>query len=382
MRLGRLDFKHILAESLIVLFSVIYALIKATNAEDGHNNIYIAAIGLVCFVYYLFVGDRNVKKQSIFTGLMFSSLMVISMFYNNNAKIEYIVWIWCYMGVALLFRDFRLSTITATLTCYFILILFLSRVLIWGAASDYSGAEMFMEGNNSISIICIYASALYYITKYLNTPNSTLSYIPAVMVVLIATIYANRGGILVGFVLFAFVFYYNFKQSSSRLKNFILIVLILAFAYFAYTIGYDTFGAGLQYKLEHVGNDSSRSDVWSEYISACFDNVLNFFLGVPCFDRSYPFINEVSGNLHNSFLILHSKFGIIPFIWIIIIQINCIIFLHKIKCTVLIYCLISIYLRSFFDWAAFPGLFDVFFWYAWSITVSKNRFGKEFELSR
>ncbi len=379
MKLRSLDFKHIIGELLVVLFSVVYALVKASNAEDGRYNIYIASFGLLCFAFYLIMGNRRILVQSIIVGVAASLFMIISILYNDNAKIEYLLWIWCYMGVALVFNEYRLSNLSAFFICYFIEILFLSKALMWGSSSDYSGAEMFIEGNNSISVLCLYASSIFYITKYLNNHKASLSYIPVLLMIFLSTLYANRGGILAGGILFLFIFYFNMKISSSKFKNYLIFLIIAIAVYYVFKIGYDTFGAGMQYKLEHIGGESSRTEVWGEYIGACFDNFLNLFLGVPCFDGAYPVIKNVSGNIHNSFLILHSKFGLIPFIWMMVVQVKCIRYLKKIKCVALAYCLISIYARSFFDWAAFPGIFDVFFWYTWIILITKNSFRNNFE---
>ena len=120
---------------------------------------------------------------------------------------------------------------------------------------------------------------------------------------------------------------------------------------------------GLTEKLDRYGNASIRTEIWKEYLHGVLSNVGNFLLGVKTSDGIYRWLSFYNGNTHNSFLMLHAKFGLLAFVLLMILISVVIRKAIKEKNYIMIIVLISASARMFFDWIAFPGLYDILFWY-------------------
>lgn len=365
-----------LSDFLLFFFSTTYTVVKvflATGDSNNSGNIYIAGSGLLCLFYCLIKGRSNIKSRALLGGVIISILMILSTMYNGNSKLEYLIWIWSYMGVGLIFYDYGLNNFVAAIICYGINSLLLFKAIVWGTSSGFSGVDMFMEGNNSISVLSIYAVVVYYISLARKGKVTSLPYIPILLVEVLSMIYANRGGMLAGSVLLLFILYFNLKTSKSKVKNYFVLFVILLLLIFAYIKGFEILAAGIIYKMEAFGGESSRSDVWIGYLTATFDNIFNLILGVPCYDGSYKAIAEVEGNIHNSFFILHSKFGIIAFLIVVSLQLKTIKRLSSSKQFIVLFCYFTLYVRSLLDWVAFPGIYDIFIWFSYFYIVDKKK---------
>ena len=91
----------------------------------------------------------------------------------------------------------------------------------------------------------------------------------------------------------------------------------------------------------------------------------------------YRWLSFYSGNTHNSFLMLHAKFGIVAFLMVIILLFAV---LHKSireKNYIMIVTVMVAIARIFFDWISFPGLYDILFWYMFLYTLDKKEYGRQ-----
>ena len=359
------------ADYFVIFFSFVYIGSKVFPVAEGLVNAAIAAAGLLCLLYFQICGSTLTKKKAYSLGLLLSCCMLISILYNGNASIENLLWIGSYLGVSLCVFEFGISNFSSIIICYGIELFFVYKAIVTGPSEILADTVLQTASNNNISTICLYASSIYYIAHVINN-EKVFSYIPTILVLFVSMYYANRGGMIAAGVLLLGLFINNIRQEGLSWKNLIVLLpAIIIIVYFFYK-NFSVFGAALAQKLERDGGESSRTVIWSEYIRGCFDDFFHFLFGVPANLREYPTYFYYKGNAHNAFLILHSKFGLIPFVLVIKYIISCGLFLIKKGNYVLCLVLLSIVIRSMLDWTAFPGILDVIFWFFVLVVINKN----------
>lgn len=134
---------------------------------------------------------------------------------------------------------------------------------------------------------------------------------------------------------------------------------------------------GLVDKINRYGGTSIRTEIWREYILGVLSNAGNFIFGADTSNVMYHWLSFYSGNTHNSFLMLHAKFGIVALLMVIILLF---VVLHKSiqeKNYIMMVTVIVAIARMFFDWISFPGLYDILFWYMFLYALDKEEYGRQ-----
>lgn len=358
-----MKFKYYFQTFCLVLFSVVVVVVQLVQLTDDQMNMYKALAGLVCLSsFFIFCRDKLLIRKAIWYGLIASLLMILSIIYNENARVTNLLWIWSYLGVGLLLYKYGIPKIVAS-AIFYGCCLFFCLIAMRG---ELQSNEVIEHGSaNHVSVLCIYCMFLYYISLK-NEKDKLLPYLPIIIVAFLSLWTANRSGIISSGISFLFILYFNRKLSSkshNQFKNFILIAVLAVLVIYFFSHYYSQFDVALEAKMERQGIQSARSFLWAEYIKGIFDSLGNFFLGVPGNDPAYRFLHHYYGNPHNSYLVVHEKFGLLGFLIIIYVIIKTAWLSVKRKEWVITATLILVFIRSFFDWTAFPGLYDVMFWY-------------------
>lgn len=356
----------------LVVFSVVAVGVQLSSITDDQMNMYKALAGLVCLMsYMLFSRNRNIFKKSIGYGIVASVLMLISIFYNGNAREINLLWVWSYLGVALILYQYCIPKNIA-LFLFYVCSLSFCVVALKG---DLQSNEVLEHGSaNHVSILCIYCMFLYYIS-FRNKRNELLPYIPIVIVAFLSLWTANRSGIISCAIFFVAILFFNNKisqKSHSRFRNYVVIAVVAVLLVYFFLNYYAQFDVAMESKMDRQGMQSARSFIWADYTRGVFDSIGNMFFGVPGDSDAYPFLKFYSGNPHNSFLVVHSKFGLVGFLVILYVLVKTVWISVKRKDWVILSLLLLVVTRSFFDWTAFPGLYDVMFWY-FIFYVSDNK---------
>ena len=98
------------------------------------------------------------------------------------------------------------------------------------------------------------------------------------------------------------------------------------------------------------------------------------FLGANTSNGTYQWLSFYNGNTHNSFLMLHAKFGLLALGLLIVLIFLVVHKAIKEKNYIMIIILLAASARMFFDWIAFPGLYDVLFWYMYLYILSRQNY--------
>lgn len=347
-----------LSELLLFLFAITEILAKIMIQSVVLKNAIIAGVGGLCliqaFLQYPFIRNGILK-----IGVVFSVLLLINMVVIGNSTVTHLLWIWAYLGFsALLYSNgMRRKTSMAILFIY-------TLFFIYNAFLDTSPDDLLIgESSNSVSVMYIFAISLYYLTIYRENPTKSMPYSPVLILGFLSIWAANRSGVLCSIFLASLIIIYNLRSNNISFGyNVKLLLIIIMLVIFADSI-MGRFGDMFIQKQERLGLESDRTLIWAQYLQSCWENPIYLLFGVNSSDSNVYLFHFFSGNAHNAFLILHSKCGIGGLFIILAAVVRFYIYSIRRRMYPLLIVFSTIVLRSMFDWTAFWGLFDVFFWY-------------------
>ncbi len=354
------------AQIWIATFCVLYLFTHLINLPDIVRNGLLVLPGLCAYIHYLFSAKPYAKITSLIFGLVVSLFMTLSILYNHNANFQNLLWIWSYMGLGLILLRYGISVQVAIILVYIVGGVFAVYMIIGVPVQNviYGGSE------NNISAICILSLIIYYLSyhrkrlyfKSDRTKSDKLSYYPILFIGIIVVWSTSRAGLLSVIVLAFGVYWINKKTIS--VTNIIILCLICAVVFVVLFV-FDSFSFtnNIKEKYEKFGMQSSRIEIWTEYLSGLFLNVRNFIFGVNYASGNFPILIHYKGNIHNSFFILHAKYGLIPFLLFTGLLLRTAIVSFKKGDRLILITLVAILLRVSLDWVAFPGAFDMLIFY-------------------
>lgn len=331
-------------------------------------NFGIALVGLCAFSYsVLKKGIRGINAYLILIGALYSVFMILSLFYNGNADYLDLLWIWAYMGIAILTYEFEISKRTYWNVAYFIIALICIYMVKGGTAASL----LSMGSQNNISAYVIFFVIMGYLS--IMKEKRAIKYYSSFLTLAICLWTGSRAGIISASLLLVGTFLYNFLAiKGQKIKSLAKWCVLICFAVWAVTHFLGKYLLGLTAKLNRYGSGSIRTEIWREYIQGIEENIGNFFLGANTSNGTYRWLSFYNGNTHNSFLMLHAKFGLLALgllIFLIFLVVHKAI---KEKNYIIIIILLTASARMFYDWIAFPGLYDVLFWYMYLYILSRQ----------
>ncbi|MEJ2905689.1 hypothetical protein WAE58_24810 [Pedobacter panaciterrae] len=226
---------------------------------------------------------------------------------------------------------------------------------------------------NFVGWLALSLGVYYYLLCYVNKDKMKLQV--AIVVLIAAISYLGRGTIGGAIILFAAVTFYLISSKPLKYKIFVFLVISL---FSTVLLLSDTISeiSNLAFrKFNEKGIDLDERDmILRDYIDRI--NLQTFFTGIS--PDHYPFTLH-HGNFHNSYLLVHSQFGLIGAMFIGLILLT---FLLKIwKSPFLCLLLLSISLRVFTDVIAYIGYIDFFIFYHLYIIWNNNYLKKRMKLN-
>lgn len=175
----------------------------------------------------------------------------------------------------------------------------------------------FYNYNGYVTFVCYCLPFLFcLIIKWNEIIKQLLSATILVLVPFILVLNASRGGIIVFFI-YAIVFFILLSKSQKSVK--MSLGVLLAASVFLVVYFWDLISFYLEYRLETEGMQSSRSQIWE----CCWNALLDTgFIGcgiggvVDVLTDHHAFIPQP----HNFFIEVLLEFGIIVFIWLIVLM--------------------------------------------------------------
>ena len=356
------------AAIIYTLFAIVFMSGHILKIQSLVANFVIALVGFYALLYsVLKKGIRGINAYLILIGVLYSVFMILSLLYNGNADYMDLLWIWAYMGIAILTYEFEISKRTYWNIAYFIIVLICIYVVRGGAADNL----LSMGSQNNISAYVIFFVIMGYLS--LMKEKRTIKYYAIFLTLAICLWTGSRAGIISASLLLVGTFLYNFLAiKGQKIQSLVKWCGLICFAVWAVNHFFGKYLLGLTAKLDRYGSGSIRTEIWREYIQGIEANIGNFFLGANTSDGTYQWLSFYNGNTHNSFLMLHAKFGLLALGLLIVLIFFVVHKAIKEKNYIMIIILLAASARMFFDWIAFPGLYDVLFWYMYLYILSRH----------
>ena len=117
--------------------------------------------------------------------------------------------------------------------------------------------------------------------------------------------------------------------------------------------------------------ENERNSIIDSYFTNIRLNPMYLLFGVP--SKNIPIVEYLNGNFHNSFLALHSNFGLIGFIIIILLMFTATRKSIMNRGWLYLLLLLVICLRIFTDGLCFVGLYDPLIYYIMFLCIYGDR---------
>lgn len=313
---------------------------------------------------------RNLKANYIYAKFfkyiifIFFALLLNLIFINNISLKMFLFAVWIMPALALLIVFCRPSIITL----HFIFLFSVGLIgFLWRQTGDLN--TILSNSRNYIVFFLFLFSLPYYYYCYLERKTPSTIYLVICFCFSIAAV--GRGGIIMSLMLIM-GWLLEFMNNS---KHKILIVSFLSVCILCVTINM----VGSQYtdlyfsRFVEKGFESSiRLEGWKEYISS-LSNVQNFLFGAKL--NSLPFVhNRMGDSLHNSFLTIHARMGVLGFFSCIIIIIKSVLLIFRKKNWFILFYFIAVLVKAMVD-ADFPatgvgGDINIYVMYLFAISQS------------
>lgn len=268
-----------------------------------------------------------------------------------------LLWVWCFLGAALVLAQWPVTSSAILKTFLVVLVVFGAQIV---AGIDPQEALSGISGNN-ISVIVLLFVLLLYMKR--EEEGKKISYWPCAAAILLSLWGNGRAGLLASALLTALVFLYDYvKISKFRISTLIKIGFAAIVVIWLINHYFGNYLDSLNKKVEHYGYSSSRSEIWAEYLRNAFTSLPNFLFGVLANDNT-PLYTFYGKNTHNAFLMLHEKYGIICFVFVVYGFFRAFFTYIRRKKAIFAIMMAVWFCRSMFDWTGFPGIFDALFFY-------------------
>jgi len=308
------------------------------NFRQIVSSLYLCIYLSICF--YMLFHDPDIKRKIT----MFLVLMGAGSYFFTKNKIMInisVFFIIIYFVIALniigLFNYYNSAAYTSMCLSNFCLALFLFKnkhnasvyyfliiifsIVFFVQIFSFSDPDLMFAATsrNMISVIMLTGSLVYYITSCKN--NEKISFVPALLTLLISIWAVGRSGILCSFFLLIGVIYVQTRKFTFKRKFtlFMLVntILIAVFIIFNNDIMYFIDSMTLFERfLERGVDDSERSLMIREYMSHI--DLKSLLVGYDYTQDGFFISSDL--NPHNSFIRLHHYMGIFGIIFMFVMS--------------------------------------------------------------
>lgn len=209
---------------------------------------------------------------------------------------------------------------------------------------------------NYISVLVLFYLLFYNVVCIQNKKN--YDFLAAILFFIISLISYGRGGIITAGFYLIMVFIYKFSDIKLFYKCVLCIIMIVFLSLSVNSIREFIYNSGLFDKfIVRAGEEESRLLIWKIYITDACSSVKSFFWG------GNKYLINSEGNIHNSFLQMHSSIGIIPLLITVYSYARLTLQAFIKKNYLLVISVITLIIRAFTDKLFFQGFNEIFLYY-------------------
>jgi hypothetical protein len=334
----------------------------------------VASLYAIVFFYSLKIPKLVFQICSIF--LAFFLLPVIN-FNHGITPLFHLIFLPVLLLVAINFSKKNLVELYQTFRAFQFQNIFLITL---GLIYNYDDLDPLSSiipwvSRNGITSVLIVCQIVFCFISYLY--NKKIPLLSLVLVVILCFYGLGRGSIIVSILLLLFGAILNVINSKSiKVKIFALIFISGLIVYFSYNsetiIMLENIEEGLNKTQFGQGyTDEARLGMNAEYISNL--DTWNFFFGSSY--KNTAIEKYFGGNPHNSFIRLHSYYGIFGIMVLLMVTVSILIAKKEksIKFTMLVLLLLLLF-RAYTEPILFPSALDLFFFFMIALYFRKNYF--------
>lgn len=349
------NFINIFISSLLLFFIFIYYWIGGAASQA-------LIIATTCLLFLYIV--KSMKYESLFFILFFYLFfLLLSLFAGNYFALSNVLNI--FYGLSSIILAYSIAKINNkakfSLYVYIFYAVFCILCIIYTGFDIEGLNEVLNAGSRNIVsaillVLAIFVSASYY------AENKKQPLFVFVVTFILCILLFGRTGITLSFLLLMIPFFYKLKNNIILFTSIFSLLSLVVIFNFDSIVSFLTLNTSFQYGLE-----SPRTALRAEYFSGILNSYNELFWGRNI-DHCCQLAVSYDGNPHNSFILGHSRFGLLhTFIFL------CVPFLLILKKQwFFLFLLLIIYIRYFFDKLGFFSPLDFVLFYLLILAFSKK----------
>lgn len=329
------------------------------------NKLYILFVLFIAVATFLYCADVvsnkiSVAKSNFVVFSLTSILVILPGLLIKDIHPEYFkqaIIMFAMICSGFLLAEMKAFNLFLSRLPFFVISLYYFALHVHGVPMSYalsSNSENFV----SVSLFLAYFLSFALSKKY---QVEFIVLIMAGVILFLSVISIGRSGIVTSAFLFIFTallyFHYGLKQLNPRLMRASIYLFFLSFAYFAVSVSLQVLlDAGLLERIVNRGfTDYSRWFIISDYFSRLYD-LRSLLGGVDVY--LVDAYSKYGYNLHNSYLSIHSIFGLAFFIIYTLLLVQVSFWLVLKKNAVLLIPWVAILVRALTDIQVLGGKLD------------------------
>lgn len=333
---------------------------------------FASAINLILGFLSIILVAKKRKFNSLLPMITFFFIYTcfgfIGVLYNRNIDLVELLWPLAYGGLALLVIYSKMNYLAIKKLYYFISTVF----IIVFSMDSINLLVTTSSSRNAIGVIMIMILSFYLISARDNYKKTTI--FPVFLGLVVSLLAIGRSSILTFLILIVgFILFESDRIGTKRRKTYKIVSILIILSVFV-AISMNTFFLSAISNFEYRGLESIRTYIWHDYFLKTGSSLGNIIFGTPI--EGTMWLDAYRGNLHNSILMLHSKYGIVTVFVLLVLIAKSIIHYFKNKDMIFLFLAISIIFRMQFDHTNFNAQLDVILYYLifYPIYVKKKSF--------
>lgn len=341
----------------IFIFWIFFVCANHIHTGNAYLHFPVAIVGCSIFAWVIFNNYSICKKLLKPVGL-FVFFAVIAILYVKNVAFYYLGFVLGHIGVSL---GLALTREENSINYKFWFVIMIILYFTFYLSNKTFDTMYNLASENMVSIYLLLLFYLYYRSKY-KTKFATAFL--ATVSLIIGCLSGSRTGIGCLLILYiGLIFIYLLKMNNGN-----LFLFPVALAGVIGTLAIVFLGSSI---IQEVFYDSPRMYIWNLYI-AQLNNIKNVFLGVS-FSTNQTYASYYN-NLHNTFMNIHARFGLIPLITIIFMIFQCMKNSIKERKWYIVLFMSLYILRSLTDNTSFSGPLDILIFTIYFDMILDNKF--------
>ena len=324
------------------------------------SNLLIIAVGAVGIVISMIKNGIAAQEKVFIFVLLYMLFGVISLLYNDNADVQELLWPFGTMGIRIMLLNFTIPYRTMLLYYYAFCGVFIVIYFLRGTISLVDR----VSSRNAVSILTLLVFGFLMISAYENRKTVSLD-VPLIFF-FVCFLAVGRGGILLALLVLALFMVFRFQNGRSSLRKWYALPLYALGLVIVYLLIMRFVPRLIEDVIENFESkqlQSLRSQIWREYISKTSHSFSNILFGAPV--SGNRILDRYTDNLHNSFLALHSKYGIAMLLSVAGMLLSSLIRFIQKKNYYFLIVFLAILFRMNFEYCDFNGCIDNLLIYLW-----------------